>query len=259
MRTRPRLRGSRRAGPVLAVLVVFGFAVLGLGTDARSQPTSAPLALDEGAAVAFDGSNYFVVWTNYESGTGDIYGARVATDGTVLDPGPGIPISAQPAQQIEPAVAFDGTNYLVVWQDRRTDDINDIYAARVTPAGDVLDPDGIPVTTAAGEQTAADVAFDGTNYLVTWTDSSSINGTDVVGARVTTGGTVLDPNGIPISNPANDQESAAVAFDGTNYLVTWEDRRADAALDIWGARVSPDGTVLDPAGFAIGVAAQYQL
>src|SRR6187551_2771483 len=138
MRTRPRLRGSRRAGPVL---VVLGFAVLGLGTDARSQPTSAPLALDEGAAVAFGGSNYFVVWTNYESGTGDIYGARVATDGTVLDPGPGIPISTQPAQQIEPAVAFDGTNYLVVWQDRRTDDINDIYAARVTPAGDVLDPD----------------------------------------------------------------------------------------------------------------------
>ena len=253
-----RAQCSRRVGPTLAVVFLVGLAMLGLVTDARSERAAVPLATDENAAVAFDGTNFFVVWTDYDSGNGDVHGARVTQAGTVLDQGPGIPISAAPAQQVIPAVAFDGTNYLVVWQDRRTNDSYDIYGARVTPAGDVLDPAGIPVTTAAGEQTAADVAFDGTNFLVTWTDSSPSNGTDVYGARVTTTGTVLDPSGIPISTTPNDQGSAGLAFDGTNYLVTWQDRREDPAEDIWGARVSPNGTVLDPAGFPIGVAAQYQ-
>ena len=194
-----RAEGSRRAAAILVVLLLAGLAALGLGTDARGERRAAPLAADESAAVAFDGTNFFVVWTDYDSGNGDVHGARVTQAGTVLDQGPGIPIAAAPAQQGIPAVAFDGTNYLVVWQDRRTNDIYDIYGARVTPAGDVLDPDGIPITTAAGDQTATDVAFDGTNFLVTWTDSSPGNGTDVMGARVTTTGTILDPNGIPIS------------------------------------------------------------
>src|SRR5262245_52172231 len=251
--------GRSRAGLILALPVLLVLCVLALGTAARGDSAAAPLAADEGAAVAFDGTNYLVVWSDYASGTGDIYGARVAPNGTVLDPGPGLPISTPPAQQILPAVALDGTNYLVVRQERRTNDHYDIYAARVTPAGAVLDPDGIPIATAAGDQTAADITFDGVNYFVTWTDWSSSSGPDIYGARVTTSGTVLDPDGIPISNTANDQSSASVAFDGTNYLVTWEDRRSDPAEDIWGARVSTNGTVLDPAGISIGVGAQYQL
>src|SRR5215216_584579 len=253
----PHVRVRRRSMPILLILLVFGLSVLGLGQDARGEPAAVPLAADQSPAVAFDGTNFFVVWTGYETNNGDIYGARVADDGTVLDPSPGIPISAAPAQQILPALAFDGANYLVVWQDRRTNDIYDIYAARVTPTGTVLDPGGIPISSAAGDQTAADVAFDGANYLVTWTDWSGSSGPEVYGARVTTAGAVLDPAGIQISIAGNAQSSAAVAFDGTNYLVTWEDRRSDAALDIWGARVSPAGTVLDPAGIPIGLAAQF--
>jgi hypothetical protein len=41
-----------------------------------------------------------------------------------------------------------------------------------------------------------------------------------------------------------------VAFDGTNYLVAWEDERS-GSQDIYGARVTRGGVVLDPAGFLI--------
>ena len=75
--------------------------------------------------------------------------------------------------QSDAQVAFDGTDYLVVWMDYRGyelgPDYADIYAARVTPDGTDLDPNGIPIAVRGGllEGQPA-VAFDGTNYLVTW-------------------------------------------------------------------------------------------
>ena len=195
-------------------------------------------------AIAFDGTNYLVVWTDDRGGLYeeyDIYGARVTTSGTVLDPS-GIPISTVANDQYNPSTAFDGTNYLVAWTDYRSG--AEMYGARVTPSGDVLDTSGIPISTAPYYQKYPSIAFDGTNYLVVWKDSRSGSDYDIYGARVTTSGTVLDTSGIPISTAGNDQEYPSIAFDGTNYLVVWQDERNGPA-DIYGAKVSTSGTVLD--------------
>jgi hypothetical protein len=210
-------------------------------------------------SLAFDGTNYLVTWSDARTGPANVYGARVSTAGTVLDP-VGIAISTGPLARSSPAVAFDGTNYLVVWEDRRANGLtSDVYGSRVSSAGAVLDPAGIPISTAADDQTQPEVAFDGTNYLVAWEDSRAGSTYDVYGARVTAAGAVLDPAGIPISTVANDTfpNPPAVAFDGTNYLVAWEDRRS-GANDIYGARVSPGGTVLDASGIAISTATDRQ-
>ncbi|MEO0079883.1 MAG: hypothetical protein ABIK44_04315 [candidate division WOR-3 bacterium] len=208
-------------------------------------------------AVAFGGTNFLVVWEDYRSGdTSDIYGARVTPSGVVLDPD-GIPIAIAANRQQLPAVAFDGTNYLVVWtDDRRGIYSQDIYGARVTPSGVVLDPQGIPISTAGSFQNEAAVAFDGTNYLVVWVDGR--NGEyDIYGARVTPGGVVLDPNGIIVSTAPEDQYEPAVAFAGTNYLAVWHDDRTGSYCDIYGARVTPQGTVLDPDGIHISTGADW--
>jgi hypothetical protein len=238
---------------------IYGARVAPDGTvlDTAGIPISTAAGAQYDPALAFDGTSFFVTWTDGRSGSGyDIYGARVAPDGTVLDPS-GISVSTATDEQYYPAVAFDGTRFLVAWEDYRSGSSYDIYGARVTTGGIVLDPSGIPISTAANDQRYPVLAFGGTNFLAAWRDPRNGSGSDVYGARVTTGGTVLDPSGILIPTAANAQYCPASAFDGTNYLVTWQDIR-NGTLDIYGARVTPGGTVLDPSGFSISAAAHDQ-
>jgi hypothetical protein len=83
------------------------------------------------------------------------------------------------------------------------------------------------------------------NSLVVWEYGAGVY-TDIYGARVNPAGQVLDTAGISISTAANDQHLSAVAFDGANFLVVWDDYRSVRdTSDIYGARVTPGGVVFD--------------
>lgn len=184
--------------------------------------------------VGFDGENWFTVWSHDDGG---IYGARVDTSGTVLDP-----VAIQISNSGEkPVLSFDGTNYLVVWEN------NDIYGARVATDGTVLDPSGIHICAAIDYQKNPYVVFGDTDYLVVWQDdrNGGVTEADIYGTRVNTAGTVLDPAGIPISTANSYQRDPGIAFDGTHWLVSWEDPRL-GEMSVFGARVSQDGSIVDP-------------
>src|SRR6266545_4682173 len=202
-------------------------------------------------SVAFDGTNYLVVWeTAGCCGTPQIKGARVNQAGVVLDPaGITITVSNPQTWQVEPSVAFDGTNYLVVWHGEHNwpEGFENIGGRRVSPSGALFDQ--IEITNRQYQVTPA-IAAGGTNMLVVWRDSRPGSEADIYGARVSQAGAVLDPGGIAISTADGYQLSPTLAFDGTNYVVAWEDTYS-GSYDIFGARVSPDGTVLDVAGVPI--------
>ena len=176
---------------------VYGARVDGAGT--LLDPVGVMLSRNPGAkvspAVAHDGTNFLVVWTNWTPSTVTLRGTRVSGAGTVLDPS-GIDISTNAYIKYAPALAHDGTNFLVVWHEARTGG-HDLHGARVSGAGTVLDPSGIPISTAVNDQTAPSVAYNGTNFLVVWQDARS-GVSDIYGTRVNSAGTVLNPNGILI-------------------------------------------------------------
>ena len=98
-----------------------------------------------------------------------------------------------------------------------------------------------------GLQWTPEVASDGTNFLVVWTDSAAGNRGDVLAARVTPQGEVLDPGGFVLTEAEQlGGYRPHAAFDGENYLVTYEN-----CYCIRGIRVAPDGTILEPGGFTI--------
>jgi hypothetical protein len=275
--------------------------ISGTRVDRDGVPLDSPPRLISQAAnsesqadVAFDGSNYFVVWADVRNGESNIHGAWVDRSGHVLNP-EGLRISRATGGQSDPRVAASGTDLLVVWSDyRASSGAPDIYAARVLRDGTVLEPDGIPLATGSSLQGNARVASDGTDYLVVWTDlqipPSSIMGTfvrggkagtaftlasqggnpavafqgtsyltvwgannDILGLRLDRSGGVLDPAPLGISQAAGSQMNPALASNGKGFLAVWQDTRTAAASGIYAARVTPEGQVLDPEGLLVSL------
>ncbi len=210
------------------------------------------------STLTFDGTNYLVAWEDYRNNTdtSDLYCARVNQSSTVLDPS-GIAISTVAGNQSFPVMSFDGSNYFVVWEDWRAFDYSNIYCTRINQSGNVLDLNGIMLSTSANEQTVSTATFDGNNYLVVWEDHCTGDTSDIFGARITQSGGFLDPSHILISTAVNSQISPSVAFDGNNYLVVWSDKRSGIE-DIYCTRVTQAGVILDPGGIAISTAPNIQ-
>ncbi|WP_108072245.1 hypothetical protein [Vitiosangium sp. GDMCC 1.1324] len=242
------------------------------GSGALRDDTALELGTTTGletrVAVAFGGGRYLAVWSGGAPGAPPfsdlhVFGARVARDGTVLDLGGFLISPSERGDQVEPAVAFVGGRFLVVYRDRFLTFpfvINRILGTRVTTEGTVVDPEGFVVVDRPGFEFDPAIASSGTQALVVWADlrDTSAVDLDIRGTRVTADATVLDPEGFPISAGPQNETTPTATFDGTRYRVAWEDDREVPPIqgvfirpDIFGARVGTDGTVLDPGGMAI--------
>ena len=244
----------------------------------------------------WNGQNWLVVWKTststlptYEK----ILAARVAPDGMVLDE---TPIEVQNNQSyygdFEPfKVASDGTDWVVMFQ--ASGQADGVHAIRVAADGTIPNPNATLVH-ATLFNTEFDIAFAQDEYLITWTDGFSsppsrgrrfttdlqpagnsftlpgaddiaTDGTDFLvtwtangpGAWKTLKGIVTGPNGpgpFPQTLDITVQPNVCctdVVWDGANYWATWG--------GLMTARVSANGTVLDPNGFTIGAVGQYSV
>jgi hypothetical protein len=126
-------------------------------------------------SVASNGRDFFAVWSDRRDGVAEVYGARIASDGSLLDPH-GVLIAIAPVESYDvhaewryerPAVAFDGVNYVVVWSDARTA-MPSVYMRHVVPAtGLPLEPDATAITPGLDAVEPA-VACNGPSCLVTF-------------------------------------------------------------------------------------------
>ncbi|MGK3966882.1 hypothetical protein WMF38_22245 [Sorangium sp. So ce118] len=200
-------------------------------------------------AVACGDAGCLVVWRDDREKRALIYGARVALDGTVLDPF-GIPLLSA----WDPAVAAQGDGFLVVGVGAAEDGSGvQVRGARVSAAGAVLDPSGFALSSSAPKIYGGPaIAFDGTNHLVAWVrrDSTSLCDGAIETTRVSIAGVVLDPPGT-VSLPTTVQGDVHVASGGASSLLAWVECPGERQARVLGARVSPGGALLDAAGFPI--------
>jgi hypothetical protein len=170
-------------------------------------------------SVASDGSTYVVVWTQESSGDFNIYGARVSADGTLVQPIGKISNTTAGKSSILPDVAWNGSEYLVVWQfNYATDDV-DVYAQRVSATGSLVGGTIIVSQPSANQQHATVAAAGGTFY-VAWEDTRAGN-SGIYGGRVASG-SPLDGDGVAVVNGTTNESVPDVAWNGTNFLVAYQ-------------------------------------
>ena len=166
------------------------------------------------------------------------------------------------------SIARGGPGYLVVWEDTRTalepgisasgepllGNMMDIYGVRLDLAGRVLDAAPLVICGLPRNQTRPRVAWNGSQWLVVFTTERPdwYFFHDIVGVRVDSNGTVLDPTPISIrpefNSPANYYgANPSVGSDGTHWVVTWEDGNpANGRPQARATRIAQSGQLLDP-------------
>jgi MYXO-CTERM domain-containing protein len=197
------------------------------------------------APVTFTGTTFVTLW----SSGGMIRCARIAEDGTVLDPGgvsTGLPgFSADSA-------TFDGTNVLFSISDGFVSQSNGRVALVGTDCSAASSPVSLQVTSGAryGSQGAT---FDGTQYWIAYSETLTGRADRLLLQAVTTSGLV---NGSPVIvasapwlrtkagyPPAAVQGTIATGGGKTAlaYSVMLDDSASGNALELWYAELSSGG------------------
>ncbi|RME44164.1 MAG: hypothetical protein D6795_18350, partial [Deltaproteobacteria bacterium] len=196
------------------------------------------------AAVASSGLSFLVVWrdTTIDWQSCAWYGCeiypsimarRIGSGGHLLDPR-AIPIDAT-GDVLSPSVAFGGGTYLVVWTSQEH-----LYGRRLDAAGNRLDPERFLIARAMFQHIDASVVWNGEAFFVVWT-YFGFGGSSIYGARISSTGEVLDPEGFPIFAVPQLATMPVVAHDDESLLVLWQDRRFDLC-DPQGCRFNVYGT-----------------
>jgi hypothetical protein len=160
-----------------------------------------------------------------------------------------------------PRVHQDGSHWIVTYDSHWSHDANqsDAIYNLVNPDGS-LPSAGAPAGTSGGSGTP-DVAYSGGKYLFVWRNNTLANANNFIAGRIMNpDGTFATP-GFVIAEAPGRQLRPVVGWDGTHFLVAWDDQRNQSAFfdertNIYGARVSETGEVIDPAGFAIRAGSQ---
>lgn len=213
------------------------------------------------AAVGALGNNFLVVGARFRQippGI-DLYGTRIdGLSGSFIDDAPILLASGHVSGL--PRVRSDESRWLVtahsMWSHNSTQ--SDALLTTLAAAG-APTPATNP-TPYSGGTGDLDIAYSGSKYLLVWRMNTLSSADNYVAGRILHGDGSLGP-AFTIAQAAGRQLRPTVAWDGTTFVVVWEDQRNrasffDARTDIYAARVSESGVVLDSPAFAVAAGSQ---
>ncbi|MFN0149427.1 MAG: FlgD immunoglobulin-like domain containing protein [bacterium] len=157
---------------------------------------------------------------------------------------------------VGPRVRNDGTRWIVTYHSHWSHDASQSDAIyNFVSADGSFTPASNPATTSGGSGTP-DVAFSGDKYLFVWRNNSLSNANNYIAGRIMNANGTFATGNFTIAEAPGRQLRPVVGWDGTNFVVAWDDQRNQSAFfdertDIYGARVSESGAVLDPSAFPI--------
>ncbi|MCC6670392.1 MAG: hypothetical protein IT458_04980 [Planctomycetes bacterium] len=165
-----------------------------------------------------------------------------------------LPIDANPVLVHEKvaALAGNGTNHFLAWPFQNAQYQGEILGARLGADLRLLDPTPLPISGARPNDNAQDplVVWDGTQWIVAWLHLGT---TAQRAARVSAGGSLLDPGGvaIPENSPNYLYGPALGALPAGGALLAWHDGR-NGASDVFGTPFRGNGSAGTERTYSVG-------
>ena len=236
--TSPRIHGTRigRNGNVLDD-APFALST-GVGAPAGSLDETMP-------DIASGSDDFLVVW---QASDMTIRGSLLAANATFVNTNFQIDHGTEGAGL--PSAAFQGVDFAVGWTDARNG--GSLYGTRVSLTGSPGTGDTTLASDAPREvgfgSDHTNLAFDGSHLLFTYVGAEP-NGVE---GSLITHDLALTQGGIPLTAIPDSQVFPFTSFDGTNYVVAWNDEsRSSNDTPLQAVRISGAGQVLDSAGIAV--------
>ena len=225
----------------------------GHALDTKPLPLSSSNTIEgDVPAVVWTGAQYLVVWNEVVSGNGQVAkGARVLADGTVLDPG-GFVVTTLRSILERPALAWSG-GVLMMVAGPTSNIIGGIDSLTLDADGKNPHLFSLPGTGVRTDSTSPDVAWNGTDFVVTWMDDSHV----VTATRVSEAGTAVDTTPLVFTTGSNQADLPRLGVSaGTTHLIYGE--VADANR-LHGVTIGAGGSVCGGAALVDAASAQLLL
>lgn len=201
--------------------------------------------------VAFDGTNYLVIWADRyvgflddgeDAGMTDIYGRFISPSGEFSGNKFTVVSDAYIKGAVPGAVHFNGSGYFFIYkEDDGNNDEGHEYGIFISKEGEVSE-NPVQITTTDVQDIA--LAFDGTNYLTVFNVDSKF----IYGQFVSTEGTLIGASFLIDNSENYSDDPLSVTFGGHKYLVAFPDDKnpglnEDPEWNIFGRFVSMNGEV----------------
>jgi len=193
------------------------------------------------SGLAYGNGHYMLTYLRFNTGPGivGLYGRFVSTAGV---PSARFLITNPAATGALNNVATDGTNFLVVWNSGAN--FESVKARLVDGTSGAIGQVATLNSSPAPSSQSVSVAFSGSNYMVTWSDSIGLHESNVYGRLVDQSGLATGPR-ISIAGGPGQQLGGLVSVINGNFLSTWLDLQPDPANStVKGRFFSSDGTAL---------------
>ena len=196
--------------------------------------------------LAYAGGVFLLTYEESMTGSDPAKAVRFGPSLNLLDAAP-FGVAPAPLR----GLASSGSGFYAVWEEQLPDWTMAVKGRRIAASGQVLDGGGVNVSgpNEPAAYTTTSVAWDGTQWKVTWGASS---GTRV--ARVSTAGQVLDPGGVAVAGP----KSGVTASAGNGSVqLAWAEY-AGGGYDVHGAHITAANVGGPTRALSIGAPAQLR-
>ncbi|HEX7668418.1 MAG TPA: putative metal-binding motif-containing protein [Polyangiaceae bacterium] len=188
--------------------------------------------------IAWTGKVFGAVWEDRRDKDFEIYFNRLDTKGQKL--AQDLRVTNAPNFSLRPDLSWDGTEFVVVWADRREGDADGrIFGQRIGVNG-VLVGENVPLSDEGTDADNPHIAKGATELGIVLNEVGT-NGRQLTFRTISSDLTVL---GRSVVLGGSGAASSAIAWSRDRYVVVWDTASAVPGPTIHGAAIAADGTVL---------------